>query len=118
MAVAGAKRERLVALKDVPRVSMLDSGSTWNGVAPDGSPLIMRDAGSQQLYSLELRLPWQCAYPADGNPEACVSICWPNRLPAEVILFAIHRRPRDYAGRRPKNDNPEGTGLPTNWPEL
>jgi Tol biopolymer transport system component len=57
VAVAGAKRERLVALKDIPRVSMRDSGSPWNGVAPDGSPLIMRDAGSQELYSLELQLP-------------------------------------------------------------
>jgi hypothetical protein len=33
------------------------TGSTWNGVAPDGSPLIMRDGGGQQFYSLELRLP-------------------------------------------------------------
>jgi hypothetical protein len=57
VALAGAKRERLVALKDIPRVSMRDSGSPWNGVAPDGSPLIMRDAGSQELYSLELQLP-------------------------------------------------------------
>jgi len=25
------------------------------GVAPDGSPLIMRDGGRQELYSLELQ---------------------------------------------------------------
>jgi len=55
VAVAGAKRERLVALKDVPRVSMPDSGVPEMGVAPDGSPLIMRDGGSQELYSLELQ---------------------------------------------------------------
>ena len=36
---------------------MPDSGATWNGVAPDGSPLIMRDVGSRELYSLEMQLP-------------------------------------------------------------
>lgn len=55
--VAGAKKERVVALKGVPRVSMPDSGVPWNGVAPDGSPLIMRDMGNWELYSLELQLP-------------------------------------------------------------
>jgi len=57
VAVVGAKKERVVALKGVPRVSMPDSGVPWNGVAPDGSPLIMRDMGSRELYSLELQLP-------------------------------------------------------------
>jgi hypothetical protein len=53
----GAKKERLVALKGVPRVLISDSGNPWNGVAPDGSPLIMSDVGSREIYSLELQLP-------------------------------------------------------------
>jgi Tol biopolymer transport system component len=57
VAMVGAKKERVIALKGVPRVAMNDSGNPWNGVAPDGSPLIMRDVGSRELYSLELELP-------------------------------------------------------------
>jgi lipid-binding SYLF domain-containing protein len=53
--VADHKKERLVGLKDVPRVSL--SEGPWNGVALDGSPLIMRDVGNRELYSLELQLP-------------------------------------------------------------
>jgi Tol biopolymer transport system component len=53
--VADHKKERLVGLKDVPRVSL--SEAPWNGVALDGSPLIMRDVGNRELYSLELQLP-------------------------------------------------------------
>jgi dipeptidyl aminopeptidase/acylaminoacyl peptidase len=30
---------------------------TWLGVSPDGSPLILRDAGSQEIYGLKLRTP-------------------------------------------------------------
>jgi hypothetical protein len=47
----GAKKERVVPLKGVPRVLMSDSGKPWNGVAPDGSPLIMSDVGSREIYS-------------------------------------------------------------------
>jgi hypothetical protein len=51
------KIERVVGLKDVPRVLLSISGCSWNGVAADGSPLIMRDVGNRELYSLELELP-------------------------------------------------------------
>ena len=57
VAVASHKKERVVALKGVPRVLMQESNAPWNGVAPDGSPLIMRDVSSRELYSLELQLP-------------------------------------------------------------
>jgi dipeptidyl aminopeptidase/acylaminoacyl peptidase len=57
VAVPGAKKERVVALKGIPRVNTPDSGAPWNGVAPDGAPLIMRDVGSRELYSLDLQLP-------------------------------------------------------------
>jgi eukaryotic-like serine/threonine-protein kinase len=55
--VATRKKERVVLLKSISRVNMPDSSAPWNGVAPDGSPLIMRDVGSRELYSLELQLP-------------------------------------------------------------
>jgi len=55
--ITSHKKERVLGLKDIPRVSLSISSSPWNGVAPDGSPLIMRDAGNQELYSLELELP-------------------------------------------------------------
>jgi serine/threonine protein kinase/Tol biopolymer transport system component len=57
VSIATRKKQRVALLKDVARVSMPDSGIPWNGVAPDGSPLIMRDAGSREIYSLELQLP-------------------------------------------------------------
>ena len=50
------KKERVVSLKGIARVNM-PSNVPWNGVAPDGSPLIMRDVGIREIYSLELQLP-------------------------------------------------------------
>jgi len=45
-----------IRLKDIARVSI--SAGPWNGVALDGSPLIMRDVGNREMiYSLELQLP-------------------------------------------------------------
>ena len=57
VSVASRKKERVVLLKGISRVDTPDSGAPWNGVAPDGSPLIMRDVSSRELYSLELQLP-------------------------------------------------------------
>jgi len=57
VSVATRKKERVVVLKGIARVAAPDSNAPWNGVAPDGSPLIMRDVGSRELYSLELQLP-------------------------------------------------------------
>jgi Tol biopolymer transport system component len=54
--VTGAKMERVAALKDIARV-LMGADQPWNGVALDNSPLIMRDVGSRELYSLELQLP-------------------------------------------------------------
>jgi Tol biopolymer transport system component/DNA-binding winged helix-turn-helix (wHTH) protein len=56
VAVATQKKERVAVLTGISRAPMMDS-SPWNGVAPDGSPLIMRDVGNRELYSLELQLP-------------------------------------------------------------
>ena len=57
VSVATRKKERVTVLKGVERVPMQESSSPWNGVAPDGSPLIMRDVGNRELYSLDLQLP-------------------------------------------------------------
>ena len=57
VSIASRKKERVVSLKGIARVNMRDSGAPWNGVAPDGSPLIMRDVGNREIYSLELQLP-------------------------------------------------------------
>jgi serine/threonine protein kinase/Tol biopolymer transport system component len=57
VAIAGKKKERLILLKDVPRVSLYNSTQPWNGIAPDNSPLIMRDVSSTQAYSIDLELP-------------------------------------------------------------
>jgi Tol biopolymer transport system component/DNA-binding winged helix-turn-helix (wHTH) protein len=57
VSVATRTKERVAVLKGISRVPMEDSGAPWNGVAPDGSPLIMRDVGNRELYSLELHLP-------------------------------------------------------------
>ena len=51
------KRERVLGLKDVPRIFMTESGSSWNGLDLEGSPLIMRDVGIQEIYALDLEFP-------------------------------------------------------------
>lgn len=56
VSITDRKREHVVALKNVPRVN-LQSNQPWNGLAPDNSPVIMRDVGSREVYSLELQLP-------------------------------------------------------------
>jgi Tol biopolymer transport system component len=57
VSIATRRKERVVLLKSISRVNMADAPSPWNGLAPDSSPLIMRDVGSRELYSLELQLP-------------------------------------------------------------
>jgi len=54
--IATRRSQSLVNLKDIPRVN-LPFGSLWSGLALDGSPLIMRDVSSREIYSLELQLP-------------------------------------------------------------
>jgi serine/threonine protein kinase/Tol biopolymer transport system component len=51
------KRERVLGVKDIPRVFMTESGNPWNGLDLDGSPLIMRDVGIQEIYALDLDFP-------------------------------------------------------------
>jgi Tol biopolymer transport system component len=51
------KRERVLGLKDIPRVLMTESGNPWNGLDLDGSLLIMRDVGIEEIYALDLEYP-------------------------------------------------------------
>jgi len=48
--------DTISTLKGMTRPT-LPWGAQWNGVTPDGSPLVMRDAGIQEVYSLQLQLP-------------------------------------------------------------
>jgi eukaryotic-like serine/threonine-protein kinase len=52
---ATGKMERLFSLKEVPRG--FDPWEFWVGLAPDDSPLLMRDKSTQEIYSLDVRLP-------------------------------------------------------------
>jgi serine/threonine protein kinase/Tol biopolymer transport system component len=53
--IADGKMEQVVSLKDFRRVIM---GQTpWMGLTPDGSPLLMRDTGTQEVYALDFEKP-------------------------------------------------------------
>jgi hypothetical protein len=52
--VRDGKVERVVDLKDLPLTGYY---GFWFGLAPDDSPLLLRDAGSQDLYSLDWEVP-------------------------------------------------------------
>jgi Tol biopolymer transport system component len=51
------KRERVLGLKDIPRVFVTEALHPWTGLDLDDSPLIMRDVGIQEIYALDLELP-------------------------------------------------------------
>jgi Tol biopolymer transport system component len=56
VSVADGRIVRVASLKDIPR-PVMSSDQPWNGLTLDNSPLIMRDVGTRELYSLELELP-------------------------------------------------------------
>jgi len=49
------KVEQIAPLKDLRRAFTTDS--IWSGVTPDGSPLVMRDIGVQEIYALDVVFP-------------------------------------------------------------
>jgi serine/threonine protein kinase/Tol biopolymer transport system component len=55
VSVGTGKVERLFSLKDVPRG--FDPWEFWIGLAPDDSPLLMRDKSTQEIYSLDVGFP-------------------------------------------------------------
>jgi dipeptidyl aminopeptidase/acylaminoacyl peptidase len=53
--VSDHKLEKIVSLKGI-RLTIGTFG-TWCGLAPDDSPLVLRDVGTQEIYALDLQLP-------------------------------------------------------------
>jgi Tol biopolymer transport system component len=49
------KLERVASFKGFRRV--ITPWVSWSGLAPDGSPLLMRDIGSQEVYALDFEAP-------------------------------------------------------------
>ena len=49
--VADHRLERLFSLKNVRLADL------WTGLAPDDSPLVLRDVGTQEIYALDVELP-------------------------------------------------------------
>jgi eukaryotic-like serine/threonine-protein kinase len=53
--ISDHKLEKIVSLKGL-RLT-IGAWGTWCGLAPDDSPTILRDVGSQEIYALDLQLP-------------------------------------------------------------
>jgi hypothetical protein len=53
--VADKKLERLADLKGFRR--MIFGWLPWSAIAPDGSPLLLRDISSQEVYALDFETP-------------------------------------------------------------
>ncbi len=53
--LADRKVEPVMSLKDLRRV--VTGHIPWMGLTPDGSPLLMRDTGSQEVYALDFEEP-------------------------------------------------------------
>jgi len=53
--VSDGKIERIVSFGDVRRV--VGTLGSWGGLAPDDSPLLLRDTSTQEIYALDLSLP-------------------------------------------------------------
>ena len=49
------KLERLADLKGFRRMIFMEL--PWSGVTPDGSPLLLRDISSQEVYALDFAIP-------------------------------------------------------------
>jgi Tol biopolymer transport system component len=54
--ISDHKVERITSFKDFRRASCPPFGS-WAGLAPDDSPLLLRDVSTQEIYALDLQLP-------------------------------------------------------------
>ena len=53
--VSERKVERIAVFKDVRRA--VGFWGPWSGLAPDDSPLLLRDTGTQEIYALDVDLP-------------------------------------------------------------
>jgi Tol biopolymer transport system component len=53
--IADKSLEKLVSLRGIRLAPVM--GGLLNGLAPDDSPLVVRDVGNQDIYSLDVELP-------------------------------------------------------------
>jgi len=53
--LADGQIERVVSLKNIHR--FFPQFGEWSGLAPDGSPLVVRDISTQEIYALDWQLP-------------------------------------------------------------
>jgi hypothetical protein len=51
--IADRTLERLVSLKNIRRAGLF----LWTGLAPDDSPLLLRDVGVEEIYALDWNAP-------------------------------------------------------------
>jgi len=49
------KVDEVVSLQNVKRAG--ENGSFWFGLAPDDSPIVLRDTGTQEIYALDWQVP-------------------------------------------------------------
>ena len=52
--ISDHKVERIANLKDIRRTGSI---GPWAGLAPDDSPLLLRDTGTQEIYAVDVDLP-------------------------------------------------------------
>jgi len=55
--VADKHAEIITGLKNIRRLDDTSAGGYWAGVAPDGSLLLARDIGTQEIYALNVKWP-------------------------------------------------------------
>jgi Tol biopolymer transport system component len=53
--VGESKAEQIVSLKNLRRY--FDFLGSWSGLAPDGTPLFIRDTSTQEIYALDVQFP-------------------------------------------------------------
>jgi Tol biopolymer transport system component len=53
--IADGSLEQITSLQGIRRTGVI--GWTWVGLTPDGSPLILRDTGTEEIYALDVDLP-------------------------------------------------------------
>jgi Tol biopolymer transport system component len=53
----GGHKIEVVAKVDIPGGTKKDDFWYWSGLAPDDSPLVMRDASTQEIYALDVDFP-------------------------------------------------------------
>ena len=53
--VGESKAEQIVSLKNLRRY--FDFLGSWSGLAPDGTPLFVRDTSTQEIYALDVQCP-------------------------------------------------------------